>query len=86
MRSNEYTLIEFLTQFLYFSITMATGTIKFFNTTKWFGFITPDEGEKDIFVHMSGLKEGVRLNEGDKVQYDTEESPKGDQAINVETI
>jgi len=63
---------------------MATGTVKFFNTQKWFGFITPDDGGKDVFVHMSGLKEGETITENDKVQYETEESEKGTNAINVE--
>jgi len=65
---------------------MTTGTVKFFNTTKGFGFITPDNGEKDVFVHMSGLREGVVIAENDKVQYETEEGPKGTNAINVEKI
>jgi len=60
---------------------MATGTIKFFNETKGFGFIVPDEGGKDIFVHKTGLKQPVR--EGDKVSYEVEESPEGPNAINV---
>ncbi len=60
---------------------MATGSIKFFNETKGFGFITPDEGGKDVFVHKTGLKEPVR--EGDKVSYEVEDSPKGPNAINV---
>ena len=59
---------------------MATGTIKFFNETKGFGFITPDAGGKDVFVHKTGIKEPIR--EGDKVNYDVEESPKGLNAIN----
>ncbi|MCX6824284.1 MAG: cold-shock protein [candidate division SR1 bacterium] len=65
---------------------MTTGTVKFFNTVKGFGFITPDNGEKDVFVHMSGLREGVVIAENDKVQYETEEGPKGTNAINVEKI
>lgn len=66
---------------------MATGTVKFFNTTKGFGFITPDEeGAKDVFVHISGLKEGAEIQENDKVQYETEDGPKGTNAINVEKI
>lgn len=65
---------------------MATGTVKFFNTTKGFGFITPDDGGKEVFVHISGLAEGMELQENDKVQYETEEGPKGTNAINVEKI
>jgi CspA family cold shock protein len=60
---------------------MATGTIKFFNEQKGFGFITPDGGGKDVFVHKTGLTEPVR--EGDKVTYDTQDSPKGPNAVNV---
>jgi CspA family cold shock protein len=61
---------------------MSNGTVKFFNTTKGFGFITPDDGGKDVFVHQNGLN--VDITEGDKVSYDVEESPKGLNAINVE--
>ena len=52
---------------------MAAGTVKWFNKRKGYGFITPDEGEKDIFVHISAVKSaGLRtLNEGDKVSYET---------------
>ncbi|MEO7079879.1 MAG: cold-shock protein [Flavobacteriales bacterium] len=60
---------------------MATGIVKFFNETKGFGFITPDEGGKDVFAHKTGLQEPIR--EGDKVSYDVEDSPKGQNAINV---
>lgn len=60
---------------------MPTGTVKFFNETKGFGFITPDEGGKDVFVHKSGTSESLR--EGDKVSYEVEDSPKGQNAINV---
>lgn len=65
---------------------MATGTVKFFNTTKGFGFITPEDGGKEVFVHISGLREGMELQENDRVQYETEEGPKGTNAINVEKI
>lgn len=60
---------------------MGNGTVKFFNNSKGFGFITPDEGGKDVFVHVNGLDD--EITEGDKVSYDVEESPKGLNAINV---
>ena len=60
---------------------MSNGTVKFFNTSKGFGFITPDDGSKDVFVHQNGLNEDIK--EGDKVSYDVEESPKGLNAVNV---
>ncbi|MBT5931702.1 cold-shock protein [Crocinitomicaceae bacterium] len=60
---------------------MSNGTVKFFNTTKGFGFITPDDGGKDVFVHQNGLTEDI--NEGDKVSFDIEETPKGLNALNV---
>ena len=60
---------------------MSNGTVKFFNPAKGFGFITPDDGSKDVFVHQNGLNEDIK--EGDKVSYDVEESPKGLNAVNV---
>ena len=60
---------------------MATGKVKFFNEQKGFGFITPDDGSKDVFVHKSGVRE--QLLEGDKVSYDIEQTPKGMNAVNV---
>lgn len=60
---------------------MSNGTVKFFNNAKGFGFITPEEGNKDVFVHANGLID--EINEGDKVTYDVEEGPKGLNAINV---
>ena len=63
---------------------MSNGTVKFFNNAKGFGFITPDEGDKDVFVHAGGLTE--EISEGDKVSYDLEESPKGLNAVNVEVV
>lgn len=62
-----------------------TGIVKFFNQSKAFGFITPDDGGKDIFVHQSGITSG-QLSDGSKVQFDTESSPKGLNAVNVEVI
>jgi cold shock protein len=60
---------------------MSRGTVKFFNNTKGFGFITPDEGGKDVFVHQTGLTEEIR--EGDKVSYDVQDGQKGLNAVNV---
>ena len=65
-------------------IIMGNGTVKFFNNSKGFGFITPDEGGKDLFVHVNGLVD--EINEGDKVSFDVEESPKGLNAINVKVV
>lgn len=63
---------------------MSTGTVKFFNESKGFGFITPDDGGKDVFVHVSGLIDEVV--EGDKVSYDVEEGKKGLNAVNVKVV
>jgi cold shock protein len=64
---------------------MPTGTVKWFNADKGFGFITPDEGDKDLFVHQSDIdREGFRtLDEGAKVSYDTQSSDKGPKAVKV---
>lgn len=64
---------------------MSTGTVKFFNATKWFGFITPDDWSKDIFVHVTQIQ-GGELADGDKVQYTEGQGQKGPQAENVERI
>jgi CspA family cold shock protein len=63
---------------------MSNGTVKFFNSAKGFGFITPEEGDKDVFVHANELVDDI--NEGDKVSYDVEESPKGLNAVNVKVV
>ena len=63
---------------------MSNGTVKFFNNSKGFGFITPDEGGKDVFVHVNGLID--EINEGDKVSYEVEEGPKGLNATNVKVV
>lgn len=62
---------------------MSTGTVKFFNEEKGYGFITPEQGGKDIFVHAKGLNNLSSIKEGDKVSFDVEESRKGLNAINV---
>ena len=65
---------------------MATGTVKWFNESKGFGFITPDDGSKDVFVHFSAIaSEGFRtLAEGQQVSFNVEAGPKGPQAVNVQ--
>ncbi len=64
---------------------MATGTVKWFNDSKGFGFITPSDGSNDVFVHHSSIKsEGFRsLAEGQQVNYEVEQGPKGPSAVNV---
>src|SRR5947209_19412110 len=67
---------------------MATGTVKWFSDDKGFGFITPDEGSRDLFVHHTGIvSEGYRtLAEGSKVSYEEEMGDKGPKAVNVQKI
>ena len=64
---------------------MRTGTVKWFNDAKGFGFITPEDGSKDLFVHFSAIQGGgfKTLKENDKVQFDVTQGPKGAQATNV---
>jgi cold shock protein len=63
---------------------MQEGTVKFFNGTKGFGFISPTNGDKDIFVHVSGLIDEIREN--DKVSYEVQNGQKGLNAINVKRL
>lgn len=63
---------------------MPTGTVKFYNEAKGFGFITPDDGGKELFVHASGLKD--KISEKDAVQFDMEDGKKGPMAVNVVKI
>ena len=63
---------------------MKEGTVKFFNSEKGFGFISPNDSREDIFVHSSGLIDEIREN--DKVKYDTEQGQKGLNAVNVERV
>ena len=65
-----------------------SGTVKFFNPSRGFGFITPDEGEKDVFVHISSVERSglPMLDEGMRVTFETEPDPrgKGPQAVNLQ--
>jgi cold shock protein len=63
---------------------MQEGTVKFFNETKGFGFIKPDNGSEDIFVHVSGLIDEIREN--DKVRYEVQNGKKGLNAVSVQVI
>ncbi|MDR2637501.1 MAG: cold-shock protein [Zoogloeaceae bacterium] len=64
---------------------MATGTVKWFNDSKGFGFITPDDGSEDLFAHFSNITmNGFKtLKEGTKVSFDVVQGPKGKQASNI---
>ena len=67
---------------------MAKGTVKWFNSEKGYGFVTPDGGGKDLFVHFSNIVgEGYRsLQDGQKVEYEEREGKKGPEAANVRAI
>jgi len=63
-----------------------TGTVKWFNESKGFGFITPEDGSKDVFVHYSAIQGGgfKTLAEGQRVSFEVEQGPKGPSAVNVQ--
>tara|TARA_Y100000590_G_scaffold332655_1_gene378210 strand:- start:615 stop:842 length:228 start_codon:yes stop_codon:yes gene_type:complete len=67
---------------------MSTGKVKWYNARKGFGFIEQESGDKDIFVHASAVKSAGlrRLQEGEKVSFDVEDSPKGPNAINIKIV
>ena len=64
---------------------MPTGTVKWFNSQKGFGFIEPSDGAKDVFVHISAVEQAglTTLKEGQKVSYDVEEERRGPKAVNI---
>jgi len=67
---------------------MTTGTVKWFNDAKGFGFITPDNGGKDLFAHFSAIQSSgfKSLREGQKVSFDVTTGPKGDQAVSIKPL
>ena len=69
-------------------LVMATGVVKWFNNAKGYGFVTPDEGEQDVFVHFSAITmDGYKtLKEGQRVQFDVNEGPKGLHAANLQRV
>lgn len=65
---------------------MSIGTVKFFNTTKGFGFIQPDDGSKDVFVHITAVEHSGlgHLSEGQKVGFEVQQDPRGPKAVNLQ--
>ena len=66
-------------------LVVAIGTVKWFSDQKGYGFVTPDDGSKDVFIHYSAIQgDGFKsLKEGDKVEFEVTQGPKGPQASNV---
>lgn len=69
----------------YFLFLMQTGTVKFFNETKGFGFVVDDESKQEIFLHVTGLG-GARVRENDRIEYEVIDGRKGLNAVNVKKI
>jgi CspA family cold shock protein len=67
---------------------MTTGTVKFFNTTKGFGFITPDDGSKDVYVHISEVERSdlSDLTDGQKVSFEVQQDTRGPKAVNLQAV
>ena len=65
---------------------METGTVKFFNNDRGFGFISPSSGEKDVFVHVSNVAGQTGLEDGQQVEYDVAQGAKGPEAQNVRPV
>ena len=67
---------------------MTTGTVKWFNADKGFGFITPEDGSKDVFAHFSAINSGGfhSLEENQRVEFETQDGPKGPQAANITVL
>lgn len=65
---------------------MTIGTVKFFNTTKGFGFITPEDGTKDVFVHISAVERSDLgyITEGQKVSFEVQQDARGPKAVNLQ--
>ena len=64
---------------------MPTGTVKFFNTTRGFGFIAPDDGGKDVFVHITAVQQAGMdaLNEGQKINFEVQDDARGPKAVDL---
>jgi len=75
----------YMLQEIFGGVLMATGIVKWFNNAKGYGFVTPDDGEQDVFVHFSAIDmEGYRtLKEGQRVEFEVEQGPKGLHAQNL---